>query len=127
MRRITRREMLIESAVLGIAASKLGAVGSPDRQLRVTVLDEPTLPRLDAPANLAELLQNSPDAKVTVVDASTVARDGIQAEVFCNIHGSAFPAGISDRVYDFIARGGSLLHVGGVPFESAYVRTEGKW
>jgi hypothetical protein len=119
--------MLIESAALGIAASKLGAVGSPERQLRVTVLDEPTLPRVDAPANLAELLRNLPDAKVTVVDASTVARDGIEAEVFCNIHGSAFPAGIIDRVYDFIARGGSLLHVGGVPFGSAYVRTEGKW
>ena len=127
MRKVTRREMLIETAAFGLTARNLSALSGEQRQVRVCLLQEPGLPREDAPDNLGGLLKNLADAKVIVLDAATIMRDGIDAEVFCNSHGSAYPAAISDKVYEFIAGGGSLLHAGGVPFGRAYVREEGNW
>jgi hypothetical protein len=127
MRKVTRREMLLESAAVGFAASRLSASRGNRAKLRVCVLDEPGLPREDAPENLMSLLQNLPNAEVIVRDAATIAREGIDASVFCNSHGSAYPEAIGDKVYEFIAGGGSLLHVGGVPFGRAYVRKDAKW
>ena len=127
MRKVTRREMLIETAAFGLTARNLSALSGEQRQVRVCLLQEPGLPREDAPDNLGGLLKNLADAKVIVLDAATIMRDGIDAKVFCNSHGSAYPAAISDKVYEFIAGGGSLLHAGGVPFGRAYVREKGNW
>ncbi len=127
MRKVTRREMLMESAALGFAAGKLPALRGERTTLRVCVLDEPGLPREDAPPNLVDLLRNIPDATVILRDAATIVREGIDADVFCNRHGSAYPEAIGDRVHEFIAGGGSLLHVGGVPFGHAFARKDANW
>jgi hypothetical protein len=93
----------------------------------VCLLVEPNLPSQGAPSNLATLLNSAPGAIVQVRDAAAIASQGIDADVFCNSHGSVYPAAIGDKVYEFLARGGSLLHVGGVPFARAMTRKDGQW
>lgn len=126
-RKVTRREMLIESAALSLAATKLSAFAADGPPLRVCLLVEPNLPSEGAPTNLAALLNGSTQATVTTRDAASIASHGINTNVFCNSHGSVYPAEIGDEVYEFLARGGSLLHAGGVPFGRAVTRKEGTW
>src|ERR1035441_208667 len=124
---MTRREMLIESAALSLSVSKLSAWSAGRSHLRVCLLAEPNLPREGAPTNLADLLKGAPGASVSVCDADTIAAQGVDADVFCNSHGGVYPASIGPKIYEFMARGGSLLHIGGVPFNRAVTRKDGQW
>src|SRR5689334_1152551 len=126
-RRVTRREMLIESAALTLASSKLTTASGSPPTLRVCVLVQPALPSEGAPPNLTALLKQIPGTTVVIRDAATIAGSGIDADVFCNSHGSVYPAEIGDKVYEFLARGGSLLHAGGIPFGRAMTRKDGNW
>ena len=126
-RKVTRREMLIESAALSLAATKLSAWSAGRTPLRVCLLVEPNLPREGAPTNLAALLNGSAHATITTRDAASIVSQGIDADVFCNSHGNVYPAEIGDKVYEFLARGGSLFHAGGVPFGRAVTRKDSAW
>ncbi len=95
--------------------------------LRVCLLVEPGLPNDGAPSNLAALLNQTAGAMIVTRDAAAIAAHGIDADVFCNSHGSVYPAAIADKVYEFLARGGSLLHVGGIPFGRSVTRKDGQW
>ena len=55
-------------------------------------------------ANLATLLSQAPGATVVTRDAAAISAQGIDADVFCNSRGSVYPADISDKVYEFLAR-----------------------
>ena len=124
---MTRREMLIESAALSLSAGKFYAWSQGRSPLHVCLLIEPNLPPSQAPSNLAVLLEGAPGASVLVRDAAAIASQGIDADIFCNSHGSVYPAAIGGKVYEFLARGGSLLHAGGIPFGRAVSRKDGKW
>ena len=124
---MTRREMLIESAALSLSAGKFNAWSQGRPPLRVCLLVEPDLPPSQAPSNLAALLEGVPGASVLKRDAAAIASQGIDADVFCNSHGSVYPAAIGGKVYEFLARGGSLFHAGGIPFDRAVTRKDGKW
>ncbi len=126
-RRVTRREMLIESAALSLAARKLSAWSGGQSPVRVCLLVEPSLLREGAPTNLTALLNVAAQAEVTVRDAASIVRHGIEADIFCNSHGSIYPAELGDKIYEFIAGGGSLLHAGGIPFGRAMTRKESGW
>src|SRR5579862_5724517 len=128
-RKLTRREMLVESAALSLAATttKLSAWSPTRSNLRVCLLIEPGLPAEGAPTNLATLLSQAPSAVVETRDVAAIAAQGIDADVFCSTHGSVYPAEIADKVYEFLAHGGSLLHVGGIPFGRAMTRKDGAW
>ena len=65
--------------------------------LRVCLLVEPNLPRADAPSNFSKVLADTPNAKVSVCDAAAIVRMGIDADIFCNSHGSIYPAAIGGR------------------------------
>jgi hypothetical protein len=119
--------MLIGSAALSLSAGKLHAWSQGGSPLRVCLLVEPNLPRQGAPANLATLLAGAPGVSILTCDAAAIARQGIDADIFCNSHGSVYPAAIGGKVYEFLARGGSLLHIGGVPFDRAVTQKDGKW
>src|SRR5579862_7596116 len=124
---MTRREMLIESAALGLSVNKLSAWRAEGSPLRVCLLVEPNLPREGAPTNLSDLLKTTLGAIVVAHDADTIASQGIDADVFCNSHGSIYPASIGGKIYEHMARGGSLLHIGGIPFGRAITRKNGEW
>lgn len=126
-RRVTRREMLIETAALGLSAANLSAFDAGRSPLRVCLLVEPNLPREGAPSNLTVLLNGVPEVKVITRDAAAIATQGIDADIFCNSHGSVYPEEIGEKVYQFLARGGSLLHAGGVPFGRAVTHKDGAW
>jgi hypothetical protein len=126
-RTLSRRDMLIESAAVCLGATSLSAGGPANAKLRLCLLAEPGLPREGAPLNLEALLHSRPDASVSKYGLQEILRHGIEGDVFCNSHGSVYPAGIGEKVFDFVARGGSLLHVGGVPFDRAVVRRDGEW
>ncbi len=128
-RQLTRREMLVESAALGLAATttKLSAATVGRANSRVCLLVEPGIPSESAPANLATLLSQAPGATVVTRDAAAISAQGIDADVFCNSHGSVYPAEVGDNIYEFLTRGGSLLHVGGIPFGRAMTRKDGAW
>ena len=81
----------------------------------------------EAPSNFSKVLADTPNAKVSVCDAAAIVRTGIDADIFCNSHGSVYPAAIGGRIYEFLARGGSLLHAGGIPFDRAVTRKDGQW
>jgi hypothetical protein len=93
----------------------------------VCLLFEPGLPRQGAPPNLETLLAGTPDASVSKCGVEEILEHGVEADVFCNSHGSVYPAAIGEKVFDFLARGGSLLHVGGIPFDQAVMRRNGEW
>jgi len=124
---MNRREMLIESAAGCLSAIQLSPWRAGRVPLRVCLLVEPNLPRQGAPPNLSKLLAGTPGASVSVHDAAAIAKAGIDADIFCNSHGSVYPAAIGEKVYEFLARGGSLLHIGGIPFDRAVNRKDGQW
>lgn len=126
-RQVTRREMLIETAALTLGATQLAAGQPTASPLRVCLLVERNFPREDAPSNLRALLNAVPNVSVDLRDAAAIASHGIDSDVFCNSHGSVYPAEIADKVYEFLARGGALLHVGGIPFGRAMTQKNGQW
>ncbi len=124
---MTRREMLLESAAGCLSVTPLSARRAGRSPVRVCLLVEPNLPRAEAPSNLPKALADSPDARVSICDAAAIAQRGIDADIFCNSHGSIYPAAIGGKIYEFLARGGSLLHAGGIPFDRAVTRKDGQW
>ncbi len=124
---MNRREMLIGSAAGCLGAIPFPSWPSGQSPLRVCLLVEPNLPRQGAPSNLRALLAGTPGASVSVLDAAAIAKSGINADIFCNSHGNVYPAAVGEKVYEFLAGGGSLLHVGGIPFDRAAVRKAGQW
>jgi hypothetical protein len=126
-RTMTRRDMMIESAALCLSATSLSARGAANAKVRVCLLLEPGLPREGAPPNLEALLAATPDASVSKCGVEEILENGVEADVFCNSHGSVYPAAIGEKVFEFLARGGSLLHVGGIPFDQAVEREGRQW
>jgi len=124
---MTRREMLIESAAGCLSVTPLSPWRAGRSPLRVCLLVEPNLPRAEAPSNLPKVLADSHDARVSICDAAEIVQTGIDADIFCNSHGSIYPAAIGGKIYEFLARGGSLLHAGGIPFDRAVARQDGRW
>src|ERR1039458_3348881 len=109
---MTRREMLIESAAGCLSVTPLSAWRAGRAPLHACLLVEPNLPRAEAPSNLPKVLPGTRDPKVSVCDAAAIAQRGIDADIFCNSHGSVYPAAIGGRIYEFLARGGALLEIG---------------
>jgi len=119
--------MLIESAAGCLTVTPLSAWRAGRSPVRVCLLVEPNLPYAQAPSNFPQVLAGTPDARVSMCDAAGIAQKGIDADIFCNSHGSVYPAAIGGTIYEFLARGGSLLHAGGIPFDRAVTRKDGQW
>jgi hypothetical protein len=119
--------MLIESAAGCLTVTPLSAWRAGRSPLRVCLLVEPNLARAGSPSNLRQVIAGASDASVSVCDAATIAQKGINADIFCNSHGSVYPAAMGGKIYEFLARGGSLLHIGGIPFDRAVTRKDGQW
>jgi hypothetical protein len=95
--------------------------------LRVVLLKEPGMPVRGIHVDLESLLGHRPDVVMSTVDSTKIVSQGIEGDVFCNAHGEVYPRTIEDRLFEFLQRGGGLLHLGGAPFETAVERRDGKW
>lgn len=95
--------------------------------MRITVLSEPGMPMRGLSLNLGAALAGQPNVEVEVVDSGAILANGIRGDVFCNAHGEIYPIAIEDALFAFFQAGGGLLHLGGVPFETAMRQEHGKW
>ncbi len=95
--------------------------------MKIAVLSEPGMPARGLTIDLATLLAKQPNVEVEVVDSAAILSNGIHGGVFCNAHGEIYPIAIEDALFAFFQNGGSLLHLGGVPFETAMRLKDGQW
>jgi hypothetical protein len=95
--------------------------------MKITLLSEPGMPTRGLSRNLSTVLAGQPNVEVDVVDAAAILANGIRGEVFCNAHGEIYPHAIEEALFAFFQAGGGLLHLGGVPFETAMRQDNGKW
>jgi hypothetical protein len=103
----------------------------PRSASRIVLFDAERFPSVDAPAIAAAVLEQAlsglPVDAARSVDqlAASLARPA--ARVLLLPHGSAFPLAAWPAIAAFLARGGSLVALGGAPFHQPVRQTERGW
>jgi hypothetical protein len=88
-----------------------------------TVLNDGALPSTPHAQALLRWALQQGDAQVQGIHG--LLAQGIRGRIFTSVHGDTFPVELEDLLEDFLASGGSLLHVGGQPFENAVTIVDG--
>ena len=87
--------------------------------MKITVLRQSGMPSFGSCDCVLKKLEAF--ATLRFVEAQTLVQEGIDGDYFYNAHGEYYPLEIEDTLFDFLAQGGGLLHIGGMPFEKAMV------
>ncbi len=95
--------------------------------MRIIILRETGLPSHGLNGDVATWLARLGGVDIQQRDVAAILKNGVDGDVFCNAHGEIYPVVLEERLFDFFQRGGGLLHLGGLPFETAMQQTDGNW
>lgn len=95
--------------------------------MKITVLKEQGMPQRGADPHAIEALLNYSNITIEYVDIDSILNHGMQGDYFYNSHGEIYPLVLEESLYSFFSNGGGLLHIGGLPFESAVENKDGDW
>ncbi len=74
-----------------------------------------------------DILRRYPEITIEYAGIEEILKHGIQGDYFYNLHGEIYPIVLEEAIYSFFSRGGGLLHIGGLPFDTAVKFQDGNW
>ncbi len=95
--------------------------------MRIVVFKEEGFPSRGISGDVAAWLSRLDGVDVQLRDVAAILKDGVDGDAFCNVHGEIYPVVLEERLFEFFQRSGGLLHLGGLPFETAMQQTDGNW
>lgn len=95
--------------------------------MKIILFREPGLPVRGLRGDVSAWLSGHAGVEVHVRDSAAILSGGVDGDVFCNAHGEVYPLAMEGPLLAFFQRGGGLLHLGGLPFETAMQPGESGW